>query len=456
MCCRCVAVRASQQGTSRGSGCVVDGAGVRCGNGWCRARCTAARTTRHARTTRLSLPRVRRTTDLGMTTSLCMRASFPYTTRMQWEPRYASYLTQPRRMNKGVASLTAEARPLIVQVSVYSRRGVALTRKTRGLAGPNSTMNGTYETPTTDDMDGELVLAQRLEITCEHTLEDLVREIVCRNGDIPERVDEGGRESLAHGSNWTGAHDQGSKEQYPKFTGGMLQTDACLLLEGMLYGMQPVESETSYARTLLESSATGIQATYGGTMRATRLRDLTRVAFHQPYWILHAGDCEHLWTMDWARYVFLLIQSPCTVRARRCIPPNDLSSALDADIACTAILCPQKARGAWRPRHPLLRVWRHARCDFCRAGRRHGAHAVRRPCAPEWHGTDRDALLRRVPASGAWAGLRARRGAAVMDCDAVAASQRIVQIGYILSAKVPQTRPTFPACLWGESGGRES
>ena len=55
----------------------------------------------------------------------------------------------------------------VLQVSVYSRRHVPLTRRTRGLDGWMPDMM--FDSPMLSNMDGELVLTQQLECLSEHT-----------------------------------------------------------------------------------------------------------------------------------------------------------------------------------------------------------------------------------------------------------------------------------------------
>lgn len=193
-------------------------------------------------------------------------------------------------------------------MSIYTRRGIALTRKTRGIANNGFALSGSFDTPTADDMDGDLVLAQCIELTSRHSLADFVGEVVCRNTEIPEAeglpvsVQENQPNFSGH---WTGANDAGHDTVYPKYTGARLETDTCLLLERQLFAKADVQAEDSYARALLEEDDSVLppSTSFGGNF-SVRLCDLPPVAFQQPDWMLHAGDCEHLWTFDWARYVF--------------------------------------------------------------------------------------------------------------------------------------------------------
>lgn len=210
-------------------------------------------------------------------------------------------------MSQPVGPVPTDGMPALLQVSVYARRAVALTRKTRGLGSSTGTPNGVFDTPTTDEMDGEVVLSQRIHITTRHTLADLVDEMMCRNAEIPER--EHWREAMQTDApgiagHWTGAHDAGHGTVYPRYTGRRLETDVAVLIENQLYARLDPESDDSYVRALLSTPDAGLPscAMYGGSL-TTRLDALPPTAFAQPYWLLHGGDCEHLWTIDWARYV---------------------------------------------------------------------------------------------------------------------------------------------------------
>ncbi|PKI83553.1 hypothetical protein MVES_002470 [Malassezia vespertilionis] len=207
-----------------------------------------------------------------------------------------------------------DVREMVVQISVYSRRHVALTRKTRGLS---SVMPDTLGQPLTDDIDDGLVLSQKIECSTDQTLEALANAIVCRNREIPERVGwEGDVEAIKQGDapiqiqgHWTGAHEIssiGATIQYPLYTGAMLQTDTCMLLDGFLYGKLDPALHGSYVRALLDKQDAGVHlfpypVVYGNTLSNVRIRDLPHIVFGQPHWMLHMGDCEHIFTMDWVR-----------------------------------------------------------------------------------------------------------------------------------------------------------
>ena len=194
----------------------------------------------------------------------------------------------------------------VLQVSVYSRRHVPLTRRTRGLDGWMPDMM--FDSPMLSNMDGELVLTQQLECLSEHTLDDLVHEIVCRNGELPYAC----RDSSDCASHWTSANDAGPSVQpkYPKYHASPLPTDVCVMMDDKLYGrLDPsLDPSQSYVHAILEhthpSTSPLAKAVYSGkTLSSTRLTQLRSLTLHQPNWLLHVGDCEHIWCIDGIRYV---------------------------------------------------------------------------------------------------------------------------------------------------------
>jgi len=194
----------------------------------------------------------------------------------------------------------------VLQVSVYSRRHVPLTRRTRGLDGWMPDMM--FDSPMLSNMDGELVLTQQLECLSEHTLDDLVHEIVCRNDELPYAC----RESSDCPTHWTSANDAGPSVQpkYPKYHASPLPTDVCVMMDNKLYGrLDPsLDPSQSYVHAILEhthpSASPLAKAVYSGkTLSSTRLTQLRSLTLHQPNWLLHVGDCEHIWCIDGIRYV---------------------------------------------------------------------------------------------------------------------------------------------------------
>lgn len=190
--------------------------------------------------------------------------------------------------------------PLLIHFSLYTRRSLALTRKTRG----SSASDLLHDTPSIDDMDGEFVLAQQWECTSEHTLADLADHLVCRNREIPESTAPSTTFPGAYHGHWAASPPH--QPEYPTYTGARLDTDTCMLVEGRLYGRKDCTDDASYVRALLDAESLG-DAVYGGQMHTTRFAELLTVAFRQPYWMLHCGDCEHVWVMEYARYVALLM-----------------------------------------------------------------------------------------------------------------------------------------------------
>ena len=192
---------------------------------------------------------------------------------------------------------------LLYEIAVYSRRHLALTRKTRGL--DRAQVNSDYETPTIDDMDGDFVLAQRLEVTSQHSLAHVVDEIVCRNSDVPECTPA--CDDNQYSMHWTGANDAGSKLQpmYPQFTGKALCTDKCVLVGGRLYAALDQHDTNSYARALLnqehdpDSVLAGV--VFGAKLDAISLAQLPQLACGEPCWLLPMGDCEHFWQVERVR-----------------------------------------------------------------------------------------------------------------------------------------------------------
>lgn len=186
----------------------------------------------------------------------------------------------------------------VLHISVYSRRHNTLTRHSVEDGG--------------QPLDGDFVLTQCIEVAMSNTLADLVAEISCRNKDVPERC--GWREEFASGEApsaapelWTTAEGTSDTANpiYPSFTGAMLDTDVCVMVQNTLYGKLPTCSSESYVRALIEHGQSeespfhGVAA--GGTLDTVSLGDLGQAVFAQPNWLLHMGDCEHRWTIDWIR-----------------------------------------------------------------------------------------------------------------------------------------------------------
>ncbi|WFD00785.1 hypothetical protein MYAM1_003537 [Malassezia yamatoensis] len=214
--------------------------------------------------------------------------------------------SHPKQFSQPSLVETQQDHLLILQISVYTRRRMALTRKSR--TSTSTQFGQDFESnyiPQLEGLDGELTLSQRVQLTNQHTLADFVQEMVCRNAEVPERADKNTNWDLSNTyqyGHWTGANDGGQQTDYPLYTGAMLETDLCLLIEQELYGKLDRGAEDSYVRALLADDNSGLPLStrYGGTLD-TQFRDLPAISFQQPYYLLHVGDCEHLWTLDWAR-----------------------------------------------------------------------------------------------------------------------------------------------------------
>jgi len=207
-------------------------------------------------------------------------------------------------------------RVFILEISVYMRRHLPITRRMRGLDG--SEADQFHITPTVYDIDGDIELVQKLECSSEHTLKELTDEFVCRNADIPEAVDYKPN-SCVPVTHWTSSDDAGftGLTSYTKYSPNPLATDKCVLIDDCLYGLVDPESNaglSSYVKALLShtfpSRSSLSHVKYGGaTLDSVKLSSLNNLALHQPYWLLHVGDCEHLWTIDAIRCVEIQLTS---------------------------------------------------------------------------------------------------------------------------------------------------
>ena len=82
------------------------------------------------------------------------------------------------------------------------------------------------------------------------------------------------------------------------------------MMDDKLYGrLDPsLDPSQSYVHAILEhthpSTSPLAKAVYSGkTLSSTRLTQLRSLTLHQPNWLLHVGDCEHIWCIDGIRYV---------------------------------------------------------------------------------------------------------------------------------------------------------
>lgn len=213
--------------------------------------------------------------------------------------------TKPIRISPHIGHVAVSPKDptLVLQISVYSRRHVPLSRRSRGLDG--SSPDFSHDTPASHDIDGELVHAQTIECTSAHTLESLVSEMVCRHCDLPHARYAQPQACPRH---WTGAEDAGQDNGiYPGFDAFPLQTDVCVMIDDKLYSrMDPAKDpDTSYVRALQQAAPSMMtflrHAKFGGTLQNTRISELECLTVHRPYWLLHVGDCEHFWTVDHMR-----------------------------------------------------------------------------------------------------------------------------------------------------------
>lgn len=218
-------------------------------------------------------------------------------------------------------SIPSSSHIFILEISIYMRRHLPITRRMRGLDG--SETDQLHNTPSVFDIDGDLELVQKLECSSDQTLKELTDEFACRNADIPEAIDHNPNAcgSVTH---WTSADDAGftGSTSYTKYTPNPLATDKCILIDGCLYGtVEPSETTPgvpSYVKALLShtfpSDSPLCHVKYGGaTLETVRLSSLSNLALHRPYWLLHVGDCEHIWTIDAIRCVEMQLMQPFIV-----------------------------------------------------------------------------------------------------------------------------------------------
>lgn len=177
----------------------------------------------------------------------------------------------------------------ILHISVYSRRHNTLTRHTADSDEQHS-------------IDGSFVLTQRIEAAATNSLGDLAKEISCRNSEIPARCD-------AHASEiqplWTAAEEISDllNPAYPAFTGGVLETDTCMMVKRTLHGKLPYDEPGSYVHALVEYGRSARESPFHGATEGAALDQVSlgelSASLEEPNWLLHVGDCEHRWTVDW-------------------------------------------------------------------------------------------------------------------------------------------------------------
>ncbi|OSD06874.1 hypothetical protein PYCCODRAFT_1442391 [Trametes coccinea BRFM310] len=124
------------------------------------------------------------------------------------------------------------------------------------------------------------------------TLGDLFRAIPCTSKELPKETrDQEGRV--------TGYKHEGSPDDMADDDGH----SAVLCVEGVLYSNG--DGDRGYAESILELSASLPESkrpelSEGPSMDAAKLLSLT-IRLHEPYWILHAGNCEHFFTFTTIR-----------------------------------------------------------------------------------------------------------------------------------------------------------
>lgn len=211
-------------------------------------------------------------------------------------------LQHTQRAQSSGRAVPAGTHPQIdVHISVYSRRHITLTRKMHhGEEAPESASN--------DELDYGLCLSQKIECAIDTTLDSLARGIVCRSDDTPECMAPAGHLQNSH---WTDMEDAGVNTHpvYPQFTGMAVPTDVCMMIDHQLYGRYRADSELSYVRALSGLRNTGSALSNARhstkTLSEVSFADLGCLRFGQPNWLLHMGDCEHVWIVDRVSYVKL-------------------------------------------------------------------------------------------------------------------------------------------------------
>ena len=237
----------------------------------------------------------------------------------------------------------------ILHISVYSRRHFTLTRHAADA----------QEQP----IDGDFVLTQRIEAAATNTLGEFVSEISCRNSEIPAQCTDRDTEVQ---SLWTSAEESSSlvDPTFPAFSGAALETDTCVLVERTLYGRLPYDDPGSYVRALIDhGQMAGLPAfcdtVEGPALDRVTLGELAAASFGEKYWLLHVGDCEHWWTIDWAR----------STRA------NGEHTTFPRTLYLARWMQTTLARQYLAPKKLVVRDTTHLPCDIC-AGACHAVVAV--------------------------------------------------------------------------------
>ncbi|KAJ3555769.1 hypothetical protein NM688_g2387 [Phlebia brevispora] len=117
------------------------------------------------------------------------------------------------------------------------------------------------------------------------TLGDLMESIPCVSNEIPEeQVDENGV------TTWTKASATNT-------------SGSVICLEGVAYG--DGQSEADYSVKLLKSLQDLPEQQRASVTRGPPMHDATfeslKIHLHQPYWMIHSGDCEHFFVVEQIR-----------------------------------------------------------------------------------------------------------------------------------------------------------
>ncbi|KAI0780051.1 snRNA-activating protein of 50kDa MW C terminal-domain-containing protein [Fomes fomentarius] len=187
--------------------------------------------------------------------------------------RAASFIRPPRQSDRNTlisikqlgadptAEAPARARDVLVFVTVYNRQSWGQKNLSR--------------------------VSQHV-VRASQSIGDFYEAIPCTSNELPEEVrDESG---AITGYKARRSDDDMAVEQ----AGG-----AVVFIERVLYG--DGQSEHDYAEKILQLSQAmpeGQQKAFtkGSSMHDTKFLSLT-VRLHEPYWILHAGNCEHFFTI---------------------------------------------------------------------------------------------------------------------------------------------------------------
>ncbi|KAI0358449.1 hypothetical protein OH77DRAFT_1474071 [Trametes cingulata] len=141
---------------------------------------------------------------------------------------------------------------------------------------------------------GQRILSRSSQhvLLSSQTLGDLYRALPCPSKELPEEIrDDAG---LVTGYKTSRDDDDMAVDVMDR---------GLVCVEGILYG--DGETENDYARKLLDlleslPEDNRQSLTEGPSMDSVKLSSLS-VRLHEPYWILHAGSCEHFFTVTTIR-----------------------------------------------------------------------------------------------------------------------------------------------------------